>query len=197
MKPVLIGIATGATMAAIITFFARRAEARVRIDLPRREPAPGPAPAPTPTPSAPELDRYVPGSPEQYALFEAAAIAAGLPQQWAREEGLVNILTRESQGWVGRPNYTYGERSRDHSRWSEVWAELRAGKKTARSSATGLGQLILANVDTYYPGATVAERRAGIGTALNEAVGMLRYIEARYGTPAHAWAQYGKAHEGY
>ena len=32
---------------------------------------------------------------------------------------------------------------------------------------------------------------------LKEAIGMLRYIRQRYGTPENAWAQYGKGHEGY
>jgi hypothetical protein len=142
---------------------------------------------------------YAPGSAEQIALFEEAAKISAFPTTWARSNGLINILRRESGGWVGRPNYTYVGRSslNDRAKWPTVWAELRAGRKTARSSATGLGQLILANVDTYYPGRTVAKRRAGIGVAIAEAAGMLRYIKSRYGTPDRAWAQYGKHHEGY
>jgi hypothetical protein len=136
--------------------------------------------------------RFVPGSTEQIRLFEEAALLAGLPTQWARSPGLINILKRESDGWVGRPNYTYGTRARDKSRWGEVWDELRRGIKATRSSATGLGQLILENVDKYYPSG-----RAGIGSALDEAQGMLRYIQARYGTPERAWELYGKLFEGY
>jgi len=88
-------------------------------------------------------------------------------------------------------NYTYGARAKDPAQWPAVWAELRAGKKTTNSSATGLGQLILANVDRYYPGG-----RAGIGDALSEAVGMLRYIKMAYGSPECAWWCYSAAHPG-
>ena len=57
-----------------------------------------------------------------------------------------------------------------------------------RSSATGLGQLILANVDAYYPNG-----REGIGDPYNEIVGATRYMMDRYGangtrTPAQAAA---------
>ncbi len=70
--------------------------------------------------------------------------------------------------------------------------ELRNGQKTTRSSATGLGQLLLSNVDRYYP-----DGRQGIGDPLQEAAGMLRYIQDRYGTPDNAWRLYGTRHEGY
>lgn len=163
-------------VAALVLFASRRSN---------RMPSPNAA-APTPAP------HYPPNSPEAVALFTAAARAAGLPEAWASSPGLHHILRRESGGIVGRPNYTYGPRSKDAARWPEVHAELRAGKRTAKSSATGLGQLILPNVDLYYPGG-----RAGIGDAHAEAVGMLRYIAARYGDPDRAWAQYGKKHEGY
>jgi SLT domain-containing protein len=62
----------------------------------------------------------------------------------------------------------------------------------ARSSASGLGQLLLANVDEHYP-----DGRAGIGDPLNEAAGMLSYIKKRYGNPDEAWRMYGRYHEGY
>lgn len=140
----------------------------------------------------PGKERYPPFSGEAISLFQRAAIKAGLPADWATSFGLHSILKRESDGYVGRPNYTYGARSSDSSRWSEVWAELKKGSKTTKSSATGLGQLILGNVETYYP-----TGRAGIGNALEEAVGMLRYIKARYGTPDNAWAKYGTEFAGY
>jgi hypothetical protein len=135
---------------------------------------------------------FRPNSPEAVELFRQAAQAAGLPEAWASAPGLHHILRRESGGIVGRPNYTYGARAKDPAQWPSVHSELRAGVKSAKSSATGLGQLILANVDAFYPGG-----RAGIGDALSEAVGMLRYIHSRYGTPDNAWARYGKTHEGY
>ena len=148
------------------------------------------AAARSPTTSRPH--RYLPHSPAAEALFLTACRAAGVPEAWATSYALHELLRRESAGVVGRPNYSYGARASDPARWPEVHAELRAGKRTTASSATGLGQLLLRNVDLFYPGG-----RAGIGDPLAEAVGMLRYIESRYRTPENAWAQYGKNHEGY
>ena len=156
-------------------------------------PAQGPGPI-TPQPSGDfEAGRvYPPNSPEAVELFREAARLAGVPESWAQSPGLHNILQRESGGQVGRPNYTYGDRANDPSQWGDIHAELRAGQKTARSSATGLGQLLLDNVDRHYPSG-----RAGIGNPVEEAAGMLSYIQERYGNPENAWAQYGVHHEGY
>ena len=161
----------------------------------------------------PVLKVYPPGSPEQVSLFEAAARLVGLPARWARSSGLANILRRESGGWVGVPNFRYGDRAKDKSRWPEIWAELRrhiytgtqitAREREAdlakglppqprRSGATGLGQLQPDNVDKLYPSG-----RAGIGVPIEEAAGMLRYIKERYGTPEIAWAKYGTKFPGY
>jgi len=182
-----------------------------------------------------DLPQYPPGSAEQIALFRLAARQVGLPEAWASDPGLINILCRESGGWVGIPNYCYsappsdayhyptetlrvsncggvGTRSFTNAQrkyWPVIWEYLRAGKYTVHCkaagstglwcSASGLGQMTLTNINNmnYYPGATAAERRQGIGHALPEAIGMLRYIKDRYGTPAKAWAQYGVGHEGY
>lgn len=135
---------------------------------------------------------YRPGSPEAIALFREAARVAGVPESWASSQALHNILSRESGGVVGRPNYTYGRRANDRSQWDDIHNELKNGRITARSSATGLGQLLLSNVDRYYPNG-----RAGIGDPVQEAAGMLRYIQSRYGSPEVAWARYNTRHEGY
>lgn len=150
------------------------------------------------------MQHFPPSSAACVELFARAAAQANLPVAWASQPGLHAILAHESQGYVGRPNYSYGERASLAAvdRWPEVWAELRAGRLTGafvgdpakrlRSSATGLGQLILPNVRRLYPGGV-----DGIGDALAEAVGMLRYIWGRYTNPAHAWAEYGRHAEGY
>ena len=162
------------SLAAVLLATSRRAKAR--------------APSKFLKPQQPfDPQRYTPGSPPQVALFVQASDAAGVPSSWASEPGLIEILKNESSGWVGIPNYTYGERSKNKELWPQVWAELRQGAKTATSSATGLGQLLLSNVAAFYP-----DGPDGIGDALNEAVGMLRYIRSRYGTPAEAWRCYGK-----
>ncbi|MEZ4272693.1 MAG: hypothetical protein R3C68_15055 [Myxococcota bacterium] len=143
---------------------------------------------------------YPRGVAETTALFTAAARLAGLPELWATSEALFNIYEQECLGYVGIPNYTYGTDltalikfgTMDLAMWKRVHQDLKDGKKTARSSATGLGQLLLSNVDTYYPA-----RRDGIGVPIQEAAGMLAYIKDRYGSPEVAWAAYGTLHEGY
>jgi peptidoglycan hydrolase-like protein with peptidoglycan-binding domain len=130
--------------------------------------------------------RYEPFSIEAKKLFQEASRIAGVPTEWALSEGLHQILKRESDGWVGRPNYTYGAREADPSFWGQIHEELRENKLTTRSSATGLGQLLTRNVDKYYPSG-----RAGIGDPLEEAVGMLSYIKDRYQSPEKAWNMYG------
>ncbi len=133
-------------------------------------------------PAAPhDPRRYAPGSPEQVRLFEDAAGAAGVPTAWASDAAFQKILRKESDGWVGIPNYTYGSLKNDKSKWPLVWQQLQAGIIVTKSSATGLGQMTLSNTDAHYPAG-----RMGIGDAHNEAVGMLRYIKKRYGTPQAA-----------
>jgi LysM repeat protein len=144
-----------------------------------------------PSDSSP-FGQYAPFSAEAKALFREAAADAGVPESWANSNGLHRILQKESNGRVGIPNYTYGRRKNNPGQWGEIHNELKSGRIRAGSSATGLGQLLLANVDRYYPSG-----RQGIGNPHEEAVGMLRYIKDRYGNPDNAWSQYGRHHEGY
>lgn len=154
--------------------------------------APRPPP-PTHTPGGvPILDAYPPNAAVTIQLFEEAAEIAGVPTAWASSSALHNLLEAESHGKVGNLNYTYGWAANQESFWPVVHAELQAGMRSARSSATGLGQLLLANVDAHYPSG-----RAGIGDPLEEAVGMLSYIQERHGTPSSAWSAYNSVHEGY
>lgn len=132
------------------------------------------------------LKRFKPFSRKAKILFRRAAKTAGLPEEWGVSDSLHYILQKESDGWVGRPNYTYGVRSADPKYWGQVHEEIRQGIAATTSGATGLGQLLPRNVDKYYPSG-----RKGIGDALEEAVGMLRYIQERYGSPDEAWAVYG------
>jgi hypothetical protein len=137
--------------------------------------------------------QYTPGSREFVALFRLAAREAGLPDWWGSSDGVKQIVQRESRGWVGIPNYTYGDLKNDKAKWPAIWAELQSGElsapgdyspimgSTIRSSATGLGQLLLSNADKFYPAA-----RFGIGVPLQEAIGTLRYIKRRYGDPEKA-----------
>ena len=135
--------------------------------------------------------RFPPGSPEMIALFEAAARRAGVPESWARSRALHELLSRESGGVVGIPNYTYRSRG-DQATWPRIHTDLKAGRIRARSSATGLGQLLSRNARVYYPNGL-----DGIGVPLQEAIGMLLYIRQGYRTPERALAAYNSRHEGY
>lgn len=140
--------------------------------------------------------QYKPGSSEFRALFREAAARAGIPLSWADSEGLKQIVRRESGGWVGIPNYTYGKPPK--ADWPKIWQELVNGELSAKptwspyqgkklvSSATGLGQLTLSNVDAYYPA-----WRYGIGNALQEAMGTMLRIRKWYGDPDRAFDCYG------
>jgi hypothetical protein len=136
--------------------------------------------------------RYAPHSKEAKKLFRAAAAIAGVPASWAHSRGLHNILSHESNGVVGVPNYTYGWRKNKKSEWPKIYREIQRGQITAVSTATGLGQLLNYNVRTYYPNGV-----RGLGHPIQEAAGMLRYIKARYGSPERAWHLYNTLHEGY
>jgi hypothetical protein len=145
---------------------------------------------------------YEPYSEEAKALFRKAAPLAGVPTDWGNSESLHWILKRESGGKVGIPNYTIKTASgrsakNDPSTWNGIHKELKSGKLKpgswrARSSATGLGQLLLSNAEKYYP-----HGKQGIGDCKEEAAGMLAYIDDRYGSPEKAKSLYGKLHEGY
>ena len=139
--------------------------------------------------------RYEPFSQEARTLFAEAASSAGVPLSWAHSDGLHYILSNESGGMVGIPNYSIkdedGKSVRDQPYlWPVIHERIRDGNKgspKASSSATGLGQLLPVNVDAYYPSG-----RNGIGDCREEAEGMLRYIKATYGNPNTAWKCYGK-----
>jgi hypothetical protein len=160
---------------------------RPAVDTGKDEPQPEPQ-GPPETDDADSLDnaeRYAPFTAAASALFAplAGGFGSGTWGDPATTEGqaLHTLLKRESGGYVGRPNYTYGVRARKFTKWAEIHAELKAGRRTATSSATGLGQLILRNVDAYYPSG-----RSGIGVASEEAYGMLAYIRDRFGSPTAA-----------
>ena len=129
---------------------------------------------------------------DAYRLFLRAASDEGLPADWAIADSLHKLIDAESDGEVGRPNYTYGWRANRASEWPKIHAELQRGRITAASSATGIGQLLLSNVERHYPSG-----RAGINVPLDEARGMLSYIQERHRTPDQAWRNYNSVHEGY
>ena len=147
--------------------------------------------------AGPASQRYAPGavyaprSAALIALFREAAPLAGVPTSWATNRAVHNLVDAESNGVTGIPNYTYG-RDLPTSRYLPIHGDLRRGRIRAESSATGIGQLLLRNVDVFYPSG-----RDGIGVPLEEAAGMLAYIKDRWTTPERAWRNYNVLHEGY
>ena len=157
---------------------------------------------PVKVPTGSCLAVYAPNSPEAIELFSDAAESLGLPRSWGSSDALHNILRNESGGVVGIPNYTIqtkdGKNAKQHPEsWTDIHEELKTGalkpgSARAKSSATGVGQLLLSNVMRYYPSGA-----DGIGDCHEEAIGMLAYIEDRYNDPETAWRLYGTLHEGY
>ena len=144
-------------------------------------------------PSELQPERYVPFSEEAAHLLEEAALATRLPLDWAWDPALHELLRRESQGYVGIPNLSIKTRDghpawRHPESWKDIHHLLQQGKwnsSRGRSTATGLGQLLLRHVAHFYPS---GER--GIGDAKEEAIGMMRYIAFQYGTPEQALEQH-------
>ncbi len=130
--------------------------------------------------------KFTPGSKDAQVLFLAACQAADLPKDWCNKESLHRILSRESNGMVGRLNYTIKWHSVDSFK-EQALSSTRNNPIGTVSTASWLGQLLLSNVDKYYP-----EGRKWIWDPLNEAVWMLRYIKDRYGNPDIAWSVYWK-----
>ena len=162
---------------------------------------------------------YDPYSPELEDLLREALAFPGvwgpLPEGWALLDSTHEIISKESGGKVGVPNYTYDELlgrdpfyvnniKKKPDYWPEVWEHARQGIPgvyDGRSSATGLGQLLSGmsddginfsanipqNVQLFY-----ADGVNGISDPLNEAVGYVQYIRDRYGDPDTAWSVYGQ-----
>jgi hypothetical protein len=155
----------------------------------------------------PATERYPPHSPEAKLLFRKAAAIAGLPESWANEPGTHNIMAKESGGWVGRPNYKFnllfGKNFNDPGRrgeWGKAHQIIRLDESSSQgkkrhpgfnSRASGLGQMQPGSIKKMYP-----DGFKGVGDPLNEAVGYLRYIASRYGSPHVAYSVYGKGGPG-
>jgi hypothetical protein len=132
-----------------------------------------------------------------------------IPLSWATDRDLIWLLNRESGGYVGRPNFQwalwlYPNLSKSEGRkklkenpqdWPRVWNVFKnnPGKKSSWllnnvadvpglvSTAVGLGQATTPVIQANYP-----NQEQGVGDALEEAVGMLRYIKNVYGSPGRA-----------
>lgn len=136
--------------------------------------------------------QFVPWAKETQQLFTYAAIMSWLPKDWWKNESFHILLEKES-GWiVGNLNYEFFKRGRKETTKGfkekiTTWdfATTRADELSPEmgivSNASWLGQLLVSNVELYYPSG-----REWIGVPLEEAVGMLRYIKKRHKTPEQA-----------
>lgn len=130
---------------------------------------------------------FTPNSQDAITLMRIACQVANISQSWATNPNLHYILGKESAGGkVGILNYTVKWMSLNefYKRANSSQSDNPIG---AKSTASGLGQLLLSNVDKYYPSG-----RKGIGDPIEEAVWFLKYIQDRYGNPDVARSIYGK-----
>jgi len=133
-----------------------------------------------------EQKKFKPFSKEAIILLTSACQSAWLPPEWWKSEALHNILAKESNWVVWRLNYTIKWVTQDQ--FKDISNSSRSDNPLwVRSTASWLGQLLLSNVDIYYP-----DWRAWIWDALNEAVWFIRYIKDRYWSPDVAWGIYWK-----
>jgi len=173
-------------------------------------------PAPAALQSEHKKEVYQPHTEKTKKLFRTALKWAGdlegdkpaFPAAWADMPALHNLMDLESKGVVGIPNYTYmsvySNVTDRPDTWPKIWDMARRGEggryeaPPPGSTATGLGQLtatdlyrdgemIPSNVTKFYP-----TGHNGIGIALEEAVGFVRYIAAAYGDPETAYRMHGK-----
>lgn len=127
--------------------------------------------------------QFVPWSKKAKELFMYATNVAWFPEEWAQSESLHQLLKKESWWKVWVMNYEFKKSSawdiysfKDYvleNTWLSSWKISK--QLWTVSNATWLGQMLIWNVDKYYP-----EWRKGIWKPLNEAVWMLKYIEDRY-----------------
>ena len=126
-----------------------------------------------------QTEKFPPYSELAIKLLTIAARVAGLPESWAKNKNLHFILDKESKWEVLVLNHTLKSKniSKEEFKekaisWESIWT---------KSTASGLWQLQLANVDAYYP-----NWREWLGDPIEEAVWLLKYVKDRYSTPEKA-----------
>lgn len=139
-----------------------------------------------------KMKKFIPNSADTVTLFRIAAKVAWISESWATNQNLHYILGRESAWDVWRVNYTLArkwisteELKTEALKW---WTSKQISKRLwASSTANGLWQLLLSNIDVFYPSG-----RKWIWDPVEEAVWFLRYIKERYWSPDVARSVYGK-----
>lgn len=129
--------------------------------------------------------QFIPWSKEAQKLFLYACNAAKLPKEWAFSDSLHKLLEKESNWRVWIANYTFKYKVSSPEQFKEIAVKNSDVKSWeisrslwVRSNATWLWQMLLSNIDKYYP-----DWRKWIWIPINEAIWMLKYIEDRYWNP--------------
>ena len=133
-----------------------------------------------------EMKRFYPWSHETVILFKIAAKVAWLPWIWATNSNLHYILWKESNWKVGVLNYTAKSMSLNQFKSMALNSNSK-NPMWLKSTASGLWQLLLSNVDIFYP-----SWRKWIWDPIEEAVWFMRYIKDRYWNPDIAKSVYWK-----
>jgi hypothetical protein len=128
---------------------------------------------------------------ETEILFRCALQIAWLPEEWATSKEFAQLIWRESVASTGKGNerglkvwvlnHTIKWETTESFKRKAVESSKKQNPIGSKSTASWLWQLLLYNVDIYYP-----DWREGIWDPLNEAVWMVRYIAAAYNNPKNA-----------
>lgn len=137
--------------------------------------------------------QFIPGSKEAQELFTYAAILAWLPAIWWQDKRLHDILRNESKWVVWVANYIMDRNQKSSQELKKFAIDAReiswesiASAFWVYSTATWLWQLTMSN-EKYLP-----SWRESIWVPVDEAIGMLRYIDDRYGSVEVASNMYWK-----
>jgi hypothetical protein len=141
------------------------------------------------------MKSFPPYSNAAKTLFKVAAQYAsqldptyGVEWNWSNDwSEIYKILWKESGWQVGRLNYTIKWMSTSEYKKIALSNSNSKNPLWTRSTASWLGQLLLRNIDKYYPSG-----RSGIWDPIEEAIGYLRYVGDRYGNPKTADDMYGE-----
>jgi len=130
------------------------------------------------------IERFRAWSNDTKILFKTACKIAKIDESWANNPYLHKIMLNESWWIVWNLNYTI--KGMDLSEYKRRSLNSKSNNPIgSKSTASWLWQLLLSNIDKYYPSG-----RKGIGNPIEEAVGLIRYIRDRYWNPDIAMSVY-------
>lgn len=130
------------------------------------------------------IRRFRPWSRESITLFKIACKIANIDKSWATNPHLHKILWNESSWivWILNPTIKWLTPSEYKTK---ALSSPRNNPIGSESTASGLGQLLLSNIDKHYP-----SWRKWIWNPIEEAVWFIKYIKERYWDPDVAISVY-------